>query len=83
MITVTGKEDIPMGTNIGAASNSSEERIIPQGKIFAHTEIETTFEPNDCGSESTPSLERARQWYQIYAYEFQGLRLCIESYMWV
>ncbi|OQD66635.1 hypothetical protein PENPOL_c004G05476 [Penicillium polonicum] len=61
MITVTGKEDIPMGTNIGAASNSSEERIIPQGKIFAHTEIETTFEQNDCGSESTPSLERARQ----------------------
>ncbi|CAI7616026.1 unnamed protein product [Penicillium viridicatum] len=61
MITVTGKEDIPMGTNIGAASNSSEERIIPQGKIFAHTEIETTFEPNDYGSESTPSLERTRQ----------------------
>ncbi|CAG7953442.1 unnamed protein product [Penicillium nalgiovense] len=59
MITVNGKEDVPMGTNIGAASNSSEERIIPQGKIFAHTEIETTFERNDGGSDS--SLERARQ----------------------
>lgn len=61
LITVNGKEDIPMGTNIGAASNSSEERIIPQGKIFAHTEIETTFERNDYGSERVPSLERAHQ----------------------
>ncbi|KAJ5500764.1 hypothetical protein N7453_009815 [Penicillium expansum] len=61
MITVNGKEDIPLGTNIGAASNSSEERIIPQGKIWAHTEIETTFERNDCGSESSPSLERDRR----------------------
>lgn len=61
MITVSGKEDIPLGTNIGAVSNSSEERIIPQGKIFAHTEIETTFERNAYGSESVPSLERAHQ----------------------
>ncbi|KGO76754.1 hypothetical protein PITC_091080 [Penicillium italicum] len=61
MITINGKEEVPMGTNIGAASNSSEERIIPQGKIFAHTEIETTFERNDCESERLPSLERARQ----------------------
>ncbi|CAG8893508.1 unnamed protein product [Penicillium egyptiacum] len=61
MVTVTGKEDVPMGTNIGAASNSSEERIIPQGKIFAHTEIETTFERHDSGSDSSPSLEGACQ----------------------
>lgn len=73
MITVNGKEDVPMGTNIGAASNSSEERIIPQGKIFAHTEIETTFERNDGGSDS--SFERARRWYRFYAYEFPMLRL--------
>ncbi|KAG0158663.1 hypothetical protein PDIDSM_6182 [Penicillium digitatum] len=60
MITVNGKEDIPMGTNIGPASNSSEERIIPHGKIFAHTQIETTFERNEYGSEGSPSLEQDR-----------------------
>ncbi|KAJ5961194.1 uncharacterized protein N7479_008344 [Penicillium vulpinum] len=60
MDTINCKEDGTMGTKIGAASNSSEERIIPHGKIFAHTEIETTFERNDSRSCSS-SLERPRQ----------------------
>ncbi|KXG50714.1 uncharacterized protein PGRI_044810 [Penicillium griseofulvum] len=59
MDTIHCKEDGTMGIKIGATSNSSEERIIPQGKIFTHTEIETTFERNDRASSS--SLERARQ----------------------
>ncbi|KAF7717488.1 Uncharacterized protein PECH_007958 [Penicillium ucsense] len=44
-----GRDDIGMGTQIGAtvADNSSEERIIiPDGKIFTQTEIETTVESN-------------------------------------
>jgi hypothetical protein len=59
MDTINCKEDGTTGIKIGATSNSSEERIIPQGKIFTHTEIETTFERNDRASSS--SLERARQ----------------------
>ncbi|KAJ5385440.1 hypothetical protein N7517_003351, partial [Penicillium concentricum] len=61
MDTINCKEDGTMGTKIGATSNSSEERIIPQGKIFTHTEIETTFERNDRASCGSSSLERARQ----------------------
>ncbi|KAJ5162732.1 uncharacterized protein N7500_004562 [Penicillium coprophilum] len=61
MDTIHYNEDRTMGTKIGAASNSSEERIIPQGKIFTHTEIETTFERMDRTSCGSSSLERARQ----------------------
>lgn len=49
MGTINGQDDATMGTQIGAAlgSNSSEERIIvPDGKIFTHTEIETNVEVN-------------------------------------
>jgi hypothetical protein len=60
--TTNGKEDINMGTQIGAASNSSEERIIPDGKIFTQTEIETTVETSqDFGSFGSSSLERAHR----------------------
>jgi hypothetical protein len=60
--TVNGKDDMPMGTNIGAASNSSEERIIPHGKIFTQTEIETTVETNNnYGGYTSSSFERARR----------------------
>ncbi|KAJ5551648.1 hypothetical protein N7535_000407 [Penicillium sp. DV-2018c] len=60
--TINGKEEPTMGTNIGAASNSSEERIIPQGKIFTQTEIETTVETsNDYRGFNSSSLERARR----------------------
>ena len=60
--TVHGKDDGNMGTNIGAASNSSEERIIPNGKIFTQTEIETTVEANhDFGGYASSSFERARR----------------------
>lgn len=47
--TMNGRDDMAMGTQIGAtmADNSSEERIIvPDGKIFTQTEIETTVESN-------------------------------------
>ncbi|KAJ5333085.1 integral membrane protein PTH11 [Penicillium brevicompactum] len=60
LATINDK-DITMGTNIGAASNSSEERIIPHGKIFTQTEIETTVESsNDYGGYNS-SFERARR----------------------
>ncbi|KAJ5975644.1 hypothetical protein N7481_009351 [Penicillium waksmanii] len=61
MGTLNGKEDGGMGTQIGATvnDNSSEERIIiPDGKIFAQTEIETTVETN--GIFDTPG-ERAHR----------------------
>ncbi|CAI7673205.1 hypothetical protein N7533_009709 [Penicillium manginii] len=61
MGTMNGKEDAGMGTQIGATvnDNSSEDRIIiPDGKIFTQTEIETTVETN--GIFDTPS-ERARR----------------------
>ncbi|KAJ5682562.1 hypothetical protein N7462_005727 [Penicillium macrosclerotiorum] len=61
MGTINGKEDTTMGTQIGAtmADNSSEERIIvPEGKIFTQTEIETTIESNT-GYHS--SMEQARR----------------------
>ncbi|KAJ5770960.1 uncharacterized protein N7511_003011 [Penicillium nucicola] len=62
MGTIGDKDDINMGTQIGAASNSSEERIIPDGKIFRHTEIETTVETNhDFGRLGSTSLEQARR----------------------
>jgi hypothetical protein len=60
-LTMNGREDIAMGTQIGAtmADNSSEERIIvPDGKIFAHTEIETTVESN---TEYRSSMEQAHR----------------------
>ncbi|CDM34842.1 hypothetical protein DTO013E5_3250 [Penicillium roqueforti] len=57
MFTVDSKDDDPMGNNIGGA-NSSKERIIPKNRIFTHTKIETTFEINDSGRESSASLER-------------------------
>jgi hypothetical protein len=60
-ITMNGREDIAMGTQIGAtmADNSSEERIIvPNGKIFTQTEIETTVESNH---EYRPSIEQAHR----------------------
>ncbi|KAJ5676829.1 uncharacterized protein N7477_002462 [Penicillium maclennaniae] len=46
MNTLNGDKDATIGTQIGAiADNSSEERIIvPDGKIFTQTEIETTVE---------------------------------------
>ncbi|KAJ6001482.1 hypothetical protein N7522_006709 [Penicillium canescens] len=60
--TVNGKEDTEMGTQIGPASNSSEERIIPDGKIFTQTEIETTVETSHgFGSFGSSSLERAHR----------------------
>ncbi|KAJ5833889.1 hypothetical protein N7474_002200 [Penicillium riverlandense] len=49
MGTINGQDDAAMGTRIGAGmgSNSSEERIIvPDGKIFTQTEIETNVEVN-------------------------------------
>lgn len=48
MGTLHGDKDANVGTQIGAttADNSSEERIIPDGKIFTQTEIETTVEAN-------------------------------------
>ncbi|KAJ5614053.1 hypothetical protein N7528_007707 [Penicillium herquei] len=58
-VTVNG-EDIAMGTQIGAVDrdNSSEERIIiPDGKIFTQTEIETTVESTD---DYDTSREQAR-----------------------
>lgn len=58
---MNGREDIAMGTQIGAtmADNSSEERIIvPEGKIFTHTEIETTVESNN---EYRSSMEQAHR----------------------
>lgn len=61
MGTIHGRDDMAMGTQIGAtmADNSSEERIIvPDGKIFTHTEIETTVESNH---EYRPSMEQAHQ----------------------
>jgi hypothetical protein len=59
---VNGKEDKEMGTQIGPASNSSEERIIPDGKIFTQTEIETTVETShDFRSFGSSSLERAHR----------------------
>jgi hypothetical protein len=62
LTTVNGKENMTMGTNIGAASNSSEERIIPSGKIFTQTEIETTVETSHAFSGySSSSFERARR----------------------
>ncbi|KAJ5806418.1 uncharacterized protein N7503_004020 [Penicillium pulvis] len=55
------QDDIAMGTQIGAGDrdNSSEDRIIiPDGKIFTQTEIETTVETsNDFDS----ALERAHR----------------------
>ncbi|OOQ81518.1 integral membrane protein PTH11-like protein [Penicillium brasilianum] len=59
--TMNGRDDIAMGTQIGAtmADNSSEERIIvPNGKIFTQTEIETTVESNH---EYRPSMEQAHR----------------------
>lgn len=46
MNTMNGDKDAMMGTQIGTTvDNSSEERIIiPDGKIFTQTEIETTVE---------------------------------------
>jgi hypothetical protein len=62
LATINGKDEPTMGTNIGAGSNSSEERIIPQGKIFTQTEIETTVETsNDYRGYNSSSLERARR----------------------
>ncbi|KAJ5468778.1 hypothetical protein N7475_006530 [Penicillium sp. IBT 31633x] len=61
MGTINGKEEATMGTNIGANSNSSEERIMPQGKIFTHTEIETTVETTDYQSYGSSSIEQARR----------------------
>ncbi|CAI7609031.1 unnamed protein product [Penicillium glandicola] len=61
MATINCKEDSTMGTNIGAGSNSSVERIIPQGRIFTRTDIETTVEANDNASFSSSSLERAHR----------------------
>lgn len=61
MGTLNGKEEGGMGTQIGATvnDNSSEERIIiPDGKIFTQTEIETTVETN--GIFDTPG-ERAHR----------------------
>lgn len=61
MGTMNGKEDAGMGTQIGATmnDNSSEERIIiPNGKIFTQTEIETTVETSDIYD--TP-IERAHR----------------------
>ena len=54
MGTINGKDDVTMGAQIGAVNrdNSIEERIIiPDGKIFAHTEIETTVEDFDSSME--------------------------------
>ncbi|KAJ5774854.1 hypothetical protein N7457_009750 [Penicillium paradoxum] len=59
MITMNGREEATMGTNIGANSNSSKERIIPHGKIFTHTEIETTVETHDFTTRASSSLEQA------------------------
>ncbi|CAG7981445.1 unnamed protein product [Penicillium salamii] len=61
LATINGKEDMTMGTNIGAASNSSEERIIPDGKIFTQTEIETTVETTTDYGGYNSSFERARR----------------------
>lgn len=62
MGTMNGKDDdVTMGTQIGAADrdNSSEDRIIiPDGKIFTQTEIETTVESTD---DYDFSSERARR----------------------
>lgn len=48
MGTLNGDKNAKLGTQIGAttADNSSEERIIPDGKILTQTEIETTIEAN-------------------------------------
>ena len=59
MFTVDSRDDAPVGNNTGGG-NSSKERIIPQNRIFTHTKIETTFEINYGGRDSSTSLERAR-----------------------
>ncbi|KAJ5753119.1 hypothetical protein N7520_010036 [Penicillium odoratum] len=61
MGTMNQDDDIAMGTQIGAGDrdNSSEDRIIiPEGKIFTHTEIETTVESS---SDFDSARERAHR----------------------
>ncbi|KAJ5725483.1 uncharacterized protein N7483_006840 [Penicillium malachiteum] len=63
MGTING-EDIAMGTQIAAGDrdNSSEDRIIvPDGKIFAQTEIETTVESTDDYDTSREQARRSKR----------------------
>ncbi|PWY72954.1 integral membrane protein Pth11-like protein [Aspergillus heteromorphus CBS 117.55] len=60
ILNTRGEEETVTDTHIGR--NTSEERIIiPEGKIFAHTEIETNVEVSpDYVVETVPSFERER-----------------------
>ncbi|KAJ5671896.1 hypothetical protein N7507_001023 [Penicillium longicatenatum] len=60
------QDDIAMGTQIGAADrdNSSEDRIIiPDGKIFTQTEIETTVETSDDFESACERAHRSKRGY--------------------
>jgi len=66
MGTMNGREDTKTGTQIGATlnDNSSEERIIiPDGKIFTQTEIETTVETSDIFDSSNERARRTKRGY--------------------
>ncbi|KAJ5224902.1 uncharacterized protein N7469_008405 [Penicillium citrinum] len=66
MGTMNGREDTRAGTQIGATlnDNSSEERIIiPDGKIFTQTEIETTVETSDIFDSSNERARRTKRGY--------------------
>ncbi|KAJ5291212.1 hypothetical protein N7478_000463 [Penicillium angulare] len=67
MNTMNGKEDdVGLGTQIGAGDrdDSSEDRIIvPDGKIFTQTEIETTVETTDV-FESREQARRSKRGFK-------------------
>ncbi|KAJ5937733.1 hypothetical protein N7454_004075 [Penicillium verhagenii] len=59
-------DDVGLGTQIGAGErdNSSEDRIIiPDGKIFTQTEIETTVETTDDFGSSREQARRSNRGY--------------------
>ncbi|KAJ5642810.1 hypothetical protein N7490_006810 [Penicillium lividum] len=60
------QDDIAMGTQIGAGDrdNSSEDRIIiPDGKIFTQTEIETTVETSNNFDPAREEAHRSKRGY--------------------